>query len=126
MAILVACGQSDNEKDDKTVEGEKQEGETAEAYEPVTLENFGRTVTFTEPPKRTVGLMQDNAELLLALGLDEYVVGYSFPRDKAAIGLEDKLKKVPLLTEGYPSKELLLGLEPDFVMGSYDFLLTVS
>lgn len=123
MAILVACGQSDNEKDDKTVEGEKQEGETAEAYEPVKLENFGRTVTFTEPPKRTVGLMQDNAELLLALGLDEYVVGYSFPRDKAAIGLEDKLKKVPLLTEGYPSKELLLGLEPDFVMGSYDFFV---
>ena len=123
MAILAACGQSDNEKDDKTVKGEKQEGETAEAYEPVTLENFGRTVTFAEPPKRTVGLMQDNAELMLALGLDDYLVGYSFPRDKAAAGLEEKMSKVPLLSEGYPSKELLLGLEPDFVMGSDDFFV---
>ncbi|PID15973.1 hypothetical protein CSV63_04815 [Sporosarcina sp. P34] len=123
LAILSACGQSDNKIENGSSNDQINEADNAETYEPVTLDNFGREVTFTEPPKRTVGLMQDNAELMLALGLDEYLVGYSFPRDKAAPGLEEKVKNVPLLSKMYPSKEVLLSVEPDFVMGSDDFFV---
>ncbi|MDE2840887.1 MAG: hypothetical protein OXM03_09700, partial [Chloroflexota bacterium] len=53
-----------------------QEAETA--YTPVTIENCGFTITYDQPPQRAISLSQQSTELMLALGLQDSMVGTSF------------------------------------------------
>lgn len=90
----------------------------AETYAPVTIENMNRTVTFTEPPRRAVGLLQQYTEMLVALGLEDRVVGNALISEGTPPELKEKLDNIPVLAERTPSQEVLLGADPDFVIGS--------
>lgn len=86
---------------------------------PVTLENCGREITVDAEPTRVVSLWQSNTEALLALGLRNRIVAVQesyapYPASVAeqAEGLESIGSAM-----GFPSKEVLLSAEPDFVTG---------
>lgn len=113
MAILSACGQSDNKTEVSSPGGQNNETEKTTTYEPITLENAGRTMTFTEPPQRAVAIYQEYAELAVELGIEDRFVGYGFTRTNTTPEFEEKLKNIKPLAELYPSKEVFLGVEPD-------------
>lgn len=115
-AIITGCSPS-NEKTENT--GPKKQNESvSKAYQPVTVENADRRLTFQKPPKRAVALLQQDAELMLTLGLKDELVGYSLVSEETPPKLKKQLKDIPILAKGSPSKEVLLNTNPDFVIGT--------
>ncbi|MGH8905754.1 MAG: ABC transporter substrate-binding protein [Egibacteraceae bacterium] len=100
-------------------------GQEAAGYEPVTIENCGMTTTYEAPPERAVALDQNLTEMMLALGLEDQIVGFSrshySQEHLVPPEYEEAYDELNLLTEvDLPSKELLLSVEPDFVIGAFD------
>jgi len=109
---LVGCGA-------ETGQGGRQGAESAEDYEPVTIENCGIEQTFERPPERAVTMNQHATEIMLALGLEERMVGTAYLDDEILPEFREEYESVPVLAEEYPSREVLLGAEPDFVFGGF-------
>ncbi|PPF34381.1 ABC transporter substrate-binding protein [Rathayibacter sp. AY1A3] len=100
------------------VPSESSSGSAAGGY-PVSLENCGRELTVDSEPERVVSLWQSNTEALLALGLRDRIVAvqeaYAPYPDSVAAAAEG-LKSIGSQM-GFPSKEVLLSEQPDFVTG---------
>lgn len=112
IGILAACGETGApEETNAKASGEKTE--------PVTIENMGRTIVFEEAPQRAVSLNQHATEIMLALGLEDSMVGTAYLDDDILPALKEAYEKVPVLSEQYPSQEVFLGAEPDFVYAGW-------
>ncbi|MDN5938642.1 MAG: ABC transporter substrate-binding protein [Salinisphaera sp.] len=86
---------------------------------PVTVHNGGRTLTFTEAPKRVVAMSQGDAELMVALGLKKQLVGYAWVSPSPVpTRYSRSLEDVPVLAENMPSREVILAANPDFIIGT--------
>ncbi|MEU6486608.1 ABC transporter substrate-binding protein [Streptomyces sp. NPDC046887] len=109
---LAACGGKDG--DDGAAPAEKAAGF------PYTVTNCGVKTTFDAPPQRAVALNQHATELLLALGLKEKMTGSAYLDDAVLPAYKKDYDQVKVLAKEYPSKEVLLGANPDFVYGGYD------
>ncbi|MFP8941996.1 ABC transporter substrate-binding protein [Streptomyces fenghuangensis] len=92
--------------------------EPAEGF-PVTVDNCGVTTTYDRPPSRVVTIHQHPAELMLALGLKDRMVGTAFPDSAPLPELREDYESVPQLAKREPSFETVLDAEPDFVYGGY-------
>ncbi|MEV0259863.1 ABC transporter substrate-binding protein [Streptomyces sp. NPDC050617] len=112
---LAACGTSGSSGADKS--DDKAGG--ASAGFPYTVTNCGVKTTFTQAPKRAVALNQHTTEILLALGLQDRMAGTAYLDDKISPEYRKAYDSVKVLAEKYPSKETLLGANPDFVYGGY-------
>lgn len=108
---LAGCGAG-------TSQGEQQ-GTASAGYEPVTIENCGIEQTFERPPERAVTMNQHVTEIMLALGLEQRMVGTAYLDDEILPEFREEYESVPVLAEEYPSREVLLGAEPDFVFGGF-------
>lgn len=86
---------------------------------PVTIEDCGVTTTYDAPPTRAVTMNQSVTEIMLALGLEGSMVGTAYMDDTILPAFEDAYNTVPVLAEGYPSREILLAADPDFVYAAY-------
>ncbi|MFJ8691402.1 ABC transporter substrate-binding protein [Streptomyces roseolilacinus] len=86
---------------------------------PLTVDNCGTRTTYDEPPSRVVTIHQHPAELMLALGLKDRMVGTAFPDSAVLPELREDYEAVPELAEKEPSFEDVLEAEPDFVYGGY-------
>ncbi|WP_025025973.1 ABC transporter substrate-binding protein [Caldalkalibacillus mannanilyticus] len=86
-------------------------------YQSFSIQNFHRLVTFEERPKRAVSLNGHTTEIMLALGLEDVMVGTAHQNVDILPEFKDTYEKIPILAEKYPSLEVLLGVEPDFVFG---------
>lgn len=114
-AFLASCGENANEEKS---EANNDSNEDVEGF-PVTIENAEREMTFDEPPSRVVALYQQEAELFAALGLEDKVVGYSIVTEDTPDEYKDQIDDMEILSEDdYPSKEVMLEKDPDFVIGS--------
>lgn len=87
---------------------------------PVTVDNCGVSSTYERPPTRAVALNQHAIEVLLALGLENSMVGTSYLDDRILPEYQAAYDSVPVLAKEYPSYESLLATEPDFVYGGWD------
>jgi len=91
------------------------------AYEPqtYTYEIYGETydVTYTEAPQRAVTMSQFMTEMLLALDLGEKMVGTAYMDNDIYPEFKEAYDKVEILSDKYPSKEVMYSVEPDFVSG---------
>ena len=90
---------------------------------PVTIENCGRTLTFTRAPERVLVTYQNVAEILVKLGLKDKIVGvtygqaYPAPAEmKAEI---DGLNYLSPPRKGSAAKEVELSTRPDLVIAAY-------
>ena len=100
--------------------------ETDDHY-PVTITTYNYAkepveVTFNECPTRVVCTNQTQTELLLYFGLDEYIVGTAYLDGEIREDLKPQYEALKadgkeLTVKGYPSKEIVLALEPDFIFG---------
>lgn len=86
---------------------------------PVSLMNCGYEVVVGSPPQRAVSMNQGATEIMLALGLQDRMIGTAYLDDSVLPAYAAAYATVPVLAEEYPSREVLLGEEPDFVYGSY-------
>lgn len=85
---------------------------------PLSVENCDRTLTFTQPPQRVISLWQPPNELLLALGLEESLIGLAGNYTELPSPLADSAKDIPELGSGmrWPAREAMLTQQPDLVV----------
>lgn len=93
----------------------KQEADPSRTTYPLTVDNCGIKVTFDAPPKRAVTLNQTVTEIMLALGLQDSMVGTAFLQGSVLPEFQAAYAKIPVLADRYPSDEKLLEVTPDFV-----------
>lgn len=85
---------------------------------PLSIDNCGVALTLEAAPQRVVAIKSTAAELLLALGLEDQLVGLAFldgPLPEAFAGSD-----IPVLSEKLPSQEVVLETEPDFIYGGWE------
>lgn len=87
---------------------------------PLTIENCGRTLTFTKPPERVLTTWQTPPELLVKLGLGDRIIGtenaLQFPPPAE---IAEAYAKVPVLAEQTAAKEAVIAAKPDFIIASF-------
>ncbi len=102
------------------------------SYAPVTIEACSTTTgsdsdisvgsisfSYEEPPTRAVTMNQHATEVMLALGLEDHMVGTAYMDDTILPKYLSAYDQIPVLAVEYPSKEVLLSVEPDFVYGGF-------
>lgn len=90
---------------------------------PLTLENCGQKITFTQAPNRAVALGQNTAEIMLLLGLEDKLAATAFWPTRVLPALEKQNARVKLLTVEIPTLESILAVNPDFVAAQLPLLL---
>lgn len=111
--LLAGCGTAEDAAD-----GPKAAASSAKGF-PVAVDNCGTRTTYDRPPHRVITIHQHPAELMLALGLKDRMVGTAFPDSAVLPELKKDYEAVPELAKKEPSFEAVLEKEPDFVYGGY-------
>ncbi len=101
-------------------------------YTPLTIESCATTtgsdadigvgqisLTYNEAPSRAITLNQHATEIMLALGLEDRMIGTAYIDDQILPKYLTAYNSIPILAEEYPSKEVILAQEPDFVYGGF-------
>lgn len=114
VLALTACGASEVVPEAEVA----TEGENATDY-PLVVDNCGESMTFEAAPHRVVSLDQGSTEILLALGLEDRLVGTASWTDPVLPELAEANASVPRLADNAPSYEAVLGADPDFVTASF-------
>lgn len=108
-AALAGCGTT----------GASEEAAAPAEGSPATVSECDREVTVDAPPERAVTLNQHATEVMLALGLEDRMVGTAYLDDAVLPEYEQAYEDIPVLADEYPSFEDLLAAEPDFVYAGY-------
>lgn len=89
----------------------------ASAY-PLTVDNCGTEVTFEQAPEKVLTIKSTTTEMLLALGLEDRILGRAFPDGPLPedLGGED----IPVVSDKVPGQEAVLDLEPDLVYAGWE------
>lgn len=119
---------SENASEEKAETPSETPAPSEEAKENATVYPFSITVrdqegleheqVFNEAPKKAVTNNQASTELLLALGLEEFVIGTGDIDNDVLPELQEAYDKIPAIAEkGQVAKEVVIGADPDFVIG---------
>ncbi len=100
---------------------------SAFAY-PVTVKSCGRDVTFDAPPARAISNDVNLTEMMLALKLQDRMVGYTGISGWKTLdaGLREGVKEMPELSPKYPTKEVLLNADADFYFAVWNYGMKVG
>lgn len=98
---------------------EPEEQTSASDPAPASVESCGHTTTVTSTPRRAVTLNQGATEVMLALGLEESMVGTAYLDEAIAPQWQAAYDAVPVLSPEYPTHEEFLAAGPDFAYASY-------
>ncbi|MGY4970359.1 ABC transporter substrate-binding protein [Streptomyces nigrescens] len=90
----------------------------------VKVASCGQQLSFSQPPERAVTLDQSSTETLLALGLQDRMVGTANLKTKIAPQYRGAYGKVPVLNPKILTSEQLRAATPDFVVSSFTDLYT--
>ncbi|PWA12193.1 hypothetical protein DCC39_07090 [Pueribacillus theae] len=124
MIILTACGQSSGKTNatSSTSSGEN-EAKDFQDYEPVTIETKDRTIQFNEMPQRVVTFDLHPAEIMIALGLEKYIVGTVSHPNQILPEYREVYSQIPVISSDLytsTSQEAVLEANPDFVYSGWD------
>ena len=86
-------------------------------FEPFTVETFGQQITYDHVPERAVSLNAHTTEIMLAMGLGDKLIGTAYNNAPVLPKYREELNRIPRLAEKYPSLEVFLDADPDFVFG---------
>ncbi|MBU8907822.1 ABC transporter substrate-binding protein [Desertibacillus haloalkaliphilus] len=117
MLLIVGCSSANETvgEDHKQIGSEHIEGSTI-----VEIENNGNVLTFTEVPERAVTLNQHVTEVMLALGLEDHMVGMAYLDDEILPRFQEAYQQIPILADQYPSQEVFLSVEADFAYAGWE------
>ena len=85
----------------------------------VSVENCGVSTAYADTPMRAFTMNQAATEIMLALGLQARMVGTAFLDDAILPEFADAYNAIQVRTTAYPSRDVLLGAQPDFVYAAY-------
>jgi len=88
-----------------------------QTFVPFTVTTYGQEVTYDHIPKRAVSLNAHTTEIMLAMGLGDVMVGTAYNNAPVLPQYQKEFEKIPKLAEKYPSLEVFLNADPDFVFG---------
>ncbi|WP_027633174.1 ABC transporter substrate-binding protein [Clostridium hydrogeniformans] len=116
--LFTACSStSSTVKEDKN----KAEATSSKSYPAsVTNFNFDKTenkITFNKKPERVISTNQTTTELLLHFGLEDQLVGTAYMDNPILDNLKEKHDKIPVLSDKYPTKEMVIEKNPDLIIG---------
>ncbi|MGQ0484215.1 MAG: ABC transporter substrate-binding protein [Hyphomicrobiales bacterium] len=96
--------------------------------DPVTVKSCNREVTFDEAPKRAISNDVNLTEMMLALKLQDRMVGYTGVSGWNTFNekLREGVKELPELSPDYPTKEVLLDADADFYFAGWNYGLKVG
>lgn len=114
-AALAACAPSTATEEPVTASPSPSGG-----FSPVTLDNCGTEVSLDAPPERVVTIKSTATEMLLALGLEDVLVGTAFSDGPVPEAYADAAASVPVLSDKVPGQEALLEVQPDLVYGGWE------
>lgn len=117
VAALAACSGA---ADDTAADATGTPAASAGAFEPVTLDNCGTEVTVDSPPERVVAIKSTSIEMLLALGLEDRLVGTAFADGPVPDEYAAAYDAIPVLSDKVPGQEALLEVQPDFVYAGWE------
>ncbi len=86
----------------------------------VTIDNCGVEVTFDAAPERVITIKSSTTEMLLALGLEDRIVGTAFQDGPVPERWADAAAGLTSLSEQFPSEEVVLENEPDLVYAGWE------
>ena len=112
---VTACG-----TDDRDADGTGEPSLAASAGFPLTLDNCGFDVTLESAPQRIVTIKSSTTELLLALGLEDRLVGAAFLDGPIAPEYGGDAADVPVLADKVPGQEAVLGTGADLVYAGWE------
>jgi iron complex transport system substrate-binding protein len=118
VAALAACGAASDGTAGTTETTAGTDAATGSA--PVTLDSCGTEVTVDSPPERVVAIKSTSIEMLLALGLEDRMVGTAFADGPVPDAWADAYDAVPVLSDKVPGQEALLAVQPDFVYAGWE------
>lgn len=116
LSMLTAC--VSEEKQESLSKSEQVEPAKAGATE-VTIDNNDTTQVYSEAPKKAISLNQHVTEIMLALGLEDSMVGTAYLDDAIYPPLQAAYEKVPILAEQYPTKEQVIDAGADFLYAGW-------
>ncbi len=91
--------------------------------EPVTINSCNRQITFDEPPRRAVSNDVNITEMMLVLGLQDNMAGYSGVSGWRTLDEEIRadIAELPELATRYATKEVLIGADADFYFAGWNY-----
>ena len=92
---------------------------TVQAGTTVVVDNCGVSTTYLRPPARAVALNQAATEVMLALDLQDRLVGTAYLDDQILPEFAAAYQRIPVLAATYPAREILLAARPDFLYAVY-------
>lgn len=95
---------------------------------PVTVQSCDREVTFDAAPQAAVSNDVNLTEMMLVLGLQDHMVGYTGISGWQTLDAEmrEGIDELPELSARYPSKEVLIGADADFFFAGWNYGLKVG
>jgi iron complex transport system substrate-binding protein len=121
VALLAACAPGARAGGEAAPEADA----AASGY-PLTIDNCGTEVTFEQAPERVVTIKSSTLELLLALGLEDRVIGAAFTDGPVPDEYADAAAGIDILSDRVPSQEATLAAEPDLVFAGWESNLTAE
>lgn len=99
----------------------------AQAF-PVTVQSCNREVTFDAAPTRAISNDVNLTEMMLVLGLRESMIGYTGISGWKTLdeAMREGVAELPELSAKYPTREVLVGAEPDFFFAGWNYGMRVG
>ncbi len=96
--------------------------------DPVTVTSCDRQVTFDAPPQAAISNDVNLTEMMLVLGLQDHMVGYTGISGWKTLDpvIREGVAELPELSERYPTKEVLIGADADFLFAGWNYGLKVG
>ncbi|MGP7960710.1 putative F420-0 ABC transporter substrate-binding protein [Sanguibacter sp. A247] len=118
---LAGCTSSDTQAaaPGATTAGSPVTSASATAY-PLTVDNCGTTVTFTQRPERILTIKSATTEMVLALGAGDSIIATAYPDGPAPQPWTAQAAALPVLADRVPSREIVLAAEPDLVYAGWE------
>ncbi|MDY3918153.1 MAG: ABC transporter substrate-binding protein [Candidatus Limivivens sp.] len=93
----------------------EEAGDSAFPFTLVTKDD--QEVTFDHVPERVLSTNPNTGEELMALGLGDKIIGTCYNNAKVSEEYQEEYESKPVIAEKYPSLEVVLDLNPDFIYG---------
>lgn len=123
-AVLLVAGCASTST--ASLDAEDESAVTGSAAYPLTIDNCGTEVTLEAAPERVVTIKSSTTELLLALGLEDRIVGTAFSDGPVPDEYADAASGLEVLSDKVPSQEVTLAAEPDLVFAGWESNLSAE
>ena len=88
-------------------------------YMKTSYTNCGVRHTLTKTPERVVTVHQGATEFMLAMGLEDKMVGTSAMDDTIWTRYKEAYDQIPILSAGEPTEKMIMDVNADFIVAAY-------